>query len=362
MAGATRARARIGVIGTGWWSTYAHLPSLRDEPAAEIVALADPDETALRRAGEAFGVAARYGDHRRMLEAEAPDGVVVATPHATHYAIVKDALVAGVGVMVEKPMVLRASEARDLVAEAERRDVPLIVGYPYHFVPQYARLRELIAAGRLGQLQLVHGLFASMVLEYYRGNPAAYQQTFGWDVTGPGAATYSDPAVAGGGQGQTQVTHAAALLLWLTGLTPVAVAATMATFGLEVDLCDALALRFAEGAVGTLASTGGIPTAQSANQQLEYRIYGDAGYALLDAMAGTCAIYDADGAVERLPTVPAAERSPKEATARHLVDVLLGRAENRSPGALGAQVVALLEAAYRSAAEGRFVRLDESAS
>lgn len=354
-----RNRARIGVIGTGWWSTYAHLPALRADPAVDLVAIADPDAAALRRAGEAFAVAARYADHRQLLDAESLDGVVVATPHASHFAIVKDALERGVGVLVEKPMVLRAAEARRLVEFADQNRLPLIVGYPYHFVPQYAHLRELIAAGRLGRLQLVDGLFASMVLEYYRGNPAAYQSAFGWQVTGPGAATYSDPAVAGGGQAQTQVTHAAALLLWLTGLTPTAVAAAMASFDLQVDLCDALALRFAEGAVGTLASTGGIPTPQSAHQQLEYRIYGDAGYALLDAMAGTCAIHAADGTIERLPDVPPAERYPKQAPARHLVDVLLGRAENRSPGALGAQVVALLEAAYRSAADARFVRLDE---
>lgn len=359
MADGDRERARIGVIGTGWWATYAHLPSLRDYSAADLVAIADLSEAALQRAGDAFGVGQRYADYRRMLDEESLDGVVVATPHATHFAIVRDALERGLGVMVEKPMVLRADEARQLVALAEQRRAPLIVGYPYHFVSQYERLRDAIAAGRLGQLQLVQVLFASMVLEYYRGNPAAYQAAFAWEVTGPGAATYSDPSVAGGGQGQTQVTHAAALLFWLTGLRPVEVAAAMENFGLQVDLCDALCVRFEGGAVGTLASTGGIPTAQAGNQQLEYRIYGSAGYALLDAMAGTCAIFTDDGAVERFEAVPAEDRYLKETTARHLVDVLLGRADNRSPGDLGMRVVELLEAAYRSAAERRFVRINE---
>ncbi len=363
MSAGEGARARIGVVGTGWWSTSVHLPSLRGYPAAELVAIADRDEAALRRAGDAFGVAGRYADHRAMIEAERLDGVVVATPHATHFAIARDALERGVGVMVEKPMVLRADEARALVGLAEERGVPLVVGYPYHFVPQYQRLREAIAGGRLGQLQLVHGLFASMVIEYYRGNPAAYERAFGWEVTGPGAGTYSDPAVAGGGQGQTQVTHAAGLLLWLTGLEPVAVAAAMAGFGLAVDLCDALSVRFGGGTVGTLASTGGIPVAQGGNGQLELRLYGATGYALLDAMAGTAAIYTEDGGVEHLPTVSAEARYPQAATSRHLVDLLLGReAENQSPGALGARVVELLEAAYRSADEGRFVRVDELGS
>jgi predicted dehydrogenase len=347
------------VIGTGWWTTYAHLPSLVAYPAAEVVALADPDPERLARAGDAFGIARRHEDYRQMLDGERLDGVIVATPHATHHAIARDVLARGLGLLIEKPMVLRASEARDLERLAADRGAPLIVGYPYHFVPQHQRLRELIAAGRLGELQLVDGLFASMVLEYYRANPAAYAPVFGWTVTGPRPTTYSNPGEAGGGQGHLQVTHAAALLLWLTGLRPVAVAAFMERFDLAVDLCDAISVRFAGGAVGTLASTGGIPAAQSAHQGLEYRIYGTAGYALLDPMAGTCRVHQSDGAIESLDETPPDERYPKEATARHLVDVLLGRDENRSGPDIGVRTVELLDAAYRSAAEERFVRVDE---
>lgn len=352
-------RARIGVIGAGWWTTYAHLPALTTYPAAEVVALADPHAERLAEAGDAFGIGRRYHDYAEMLDAERLDGVVVATPHATHYDLAKAVLGRGLGLMLEKPMVLRAREAREVVQLAEERGAPLIVGYPYHFIPQHRQLRERIAAGRLGAIQLVDNLFASMVLEYYRANPQAYQPVFGWQITGPSPTTYSDPGIAGGGQGHLQVTHAAALLLWLTGLRPAAVAAFMEQFDVSVDLCDAIGVRFENRAVGTLASTGGIFTAQSAHQQLEYRIYGTAGYALLDAMAGSCQIYYHDGTVETLDEVPPDQRYPKEATSRHLVDVLLGRAENQSDGALGARVVELLDAAYRSATEHRIVRVDE---
>ena len=59
-----------------------------------------------------------------------------------------------------------------------------------------------------------------MVLEYYRANPQAYADVFKWEITGPQPTTYSDPSVAGGGQGHLQVTHSAVLLLWLTNLKP----------------------------------------------------------------------------------------------------------------------------------------------
>ena len=52
-------------------------------------------------------------------------------------------------------------------------------------IDQHARLRARIAEGALGQLQLTHSLFASMVLEYYRANPQAYADVFKWEITGP---------------------------------------------------------------------------------------------------------------------------------------------------------------------------------
>jgi predicted dehydrogenase len=354
--------ARIALIGTGWWATYAHLPSLLSYPRAEVVAIADPSPERLAQAAEHFGIRDQYTDYHAMLDRGDIDGVVVATPHATHFGIARDVLAHGIPLMLEKPMVLRAREARELVALAEQHRVPLVVGYPYHFIDQHARLRARIAEGALGQLQLTHTLFASMVLEYYRANPQAYADVFRWQVTGPQATTYSEPSIAGGGQGHLQVTHSAALLLWLTDLRPREVAGFVEGFDLKVDLCDAFSVRFEGGAIGTVASTGGIPAPQSGHQQLELRIYGSRGYALLDAMAGTCSIHYVDGTIEQLDEVPAEGRYPNEATSRHLVDLVLSddpAAINTSSGEIGARTVELLEAAYRSASERRVVGIDE---
>ncbi len=352
-----RSRSRIGVIGTGWWATYAHLPSLTSYDRAEVVAIADPTPERLAQAGETFGVPTQYADYRDMLEREDLHGVVVATPHATHYGIARDVLARGLGLMLEKPMVLRAREARDLQSLATSQGVPLVVGYPYHFVPQHERLRALLADSALGQLQLVVNLFASMVLEYYRANPGAYQEAFQWRVTGPLATTYSEPSIAGGGQGHLQMTHSVALLLWLTGLKPVEVTAFMERFDVKVDLCDAVSVRFDTGAIGSLASTGGIPAKQADNQQLSYQLFGTDGYALLDPNAGRCTLYANDGAVQALAETPPAQSYPRELTSRHLVDLLLDGGANRSPAEIGVRTVELLEAAYRSAAERRIVRI-----
>src|SRR5438132_755215 len=192
-----------------------------------------------------------------------------------------------------------------------------------------------------------------MVLEYYRANPQAYADVFRWQLTGPQPTTYSEPTIAGGGQGHLQVTHSAGLLLWLTDLRPLEVAAFMGNFDLKVDVCDAISVRFSGGAIGTLASTGGIPASQVGHQQLEYRLYGSEGYALLDPSFGTCRIYYNDGSVEELDETPAGRRYPQDTTSRHLVDLVLGEpgSTNQSSGEIGVRVVELLEAAYRSATE-----------
>ncbi|MET0773118.1 MAG: Gfo/Idh/MocA family oxidoreductase [Candidatus Limnocylindrales bacterium] len=350
---------RVGVIGCGWWSTRAHLPALAAHPDAVIAAIADPDADRRDRAGERFDVRARYADAASMLAAEDLDAAIVATPHASHAPLARSCLDRGLHVLVEKPLTIDPLDAFDLVERATAARRELIVGYPYHYVPQVGELRRRFADGAIGRPELVVGLFASVVRELYRGRPESYADVLGYPTHGPTSTTYSDPVVAGGGQGQTQVTHLAALVLWLTGLRPVSVSAMTARAGLAVDLVDALAVRFADGALGSLASTGGVAPTQP--EQLEVRVHGDAGHATIDAIHGRASMARADGSVEELPITPDAERYPEAAPAANLVAVALDREPNRSPGQLGATVVALIDAMYRSARSGRAEDLVEPA-
>src|SRR5688500_3776789 len=107
-------KARIAVIGTGWWSTYTHIPGLQRHPDAELVAICDRDRDRLGAAAGAYSVATTYDDYQLMIEREQLDGVVVATNHASHYEIVRACLEHDLHVMVEKPMTLYARDARHL--------------------------------------------------------------------------------------------------------------------------------------------------------------------------------------------------------------------------------------------------------
>ena len=349
---------RIAVVGTGWWATQHHLPSLSEYEGAELTALADPNEKKLQAAADRFGVDTTFADPHELFSAGVADGVVIAVPHAYHYELAKSALEAGLHVLVEKPMVLTASHAWDLVETAQQAGLHLTVGYTYHYTRAAEKVRELIQSGRVGELICVSGLFASMVESYLRGRPADYEPVFKFPVTGPSEDTYSEPEIAGGGQGMLQVTHAMGMVLWATARRVEEVSAFMDNRDLKVDLVDAIAYRMDNRAVGTMASTGS--TAPGQPQQQEFRYYGTQGYVLQDLLQGTVSAHFNDGTSDEIEPLGPDEVYPAHLPARGLADLIAGHGENRAPAVPAAHVVEFLEAAYRSADEGgRAVRTDE---
>jgi len=84
------------------------------------------------------------------------DGVVIATPAETHYAIARTALEAGKDVFVEKPLVLRCEDAEKLTALADDRKRILMVGHLLEFHPAITRLKELVDSGELGRVEYIY--------------------------------------------------------------------------------------------------------------------------------------------------------------------------------------------------------------
>lgn len=355
-----RRRARVAVVGAGWWSTYTHIPGLQANPDAELVAICDVDEQKLRAAAEQYQIAKSYTSVSELLRQETLDGVVIGVHHAAHYEVAKLVLEYGLPIMLEKPMVLRARDAWELVALARRHEVEIVVGYPWHYTSIAERARRLIASGELGPIQFVASHFASMVVEFYRGQPQAYQPVFQYPVTGPTARTYSDVAIAGGGQGMLQVTHSAGLMFWITGLRARRVSGQMANFDVAVDLVDAIAVRFDNGALGTIGSTGNLGVGDGGQHELQ--IYCAEGYLRLDLVAGTLTINRHNlASAEHVGPLPLDDRYPRFATAANLVALILGQDVNHSSGVVGARTVEFLEAAYASAArDGEPVKVGES--
>lgn len=347
------AKARVGIIGTGWWATHAHLPSLTTYGDAEVIGVADLDAGRARISADAFGVENAFGDHMELLALE-PDAVIVVTPHHTHYRLVKDALLAGADVMVEKPMVLDPVEARELVDLAKSQQRNLHIGYPFPFTRHSQLLRSLIQAGELGEIILTSTMFGTIVHDFYQGNTNIFGEIHEGALWAPGTETYSKVA-KGGGQLYTQVTHAASHVFFLTGMKPTTVAAFQGSRDTEVDEWDAISFQTESGSAGTVASTGSV--GRGASTVEGSTIFGTKGHAQIDIRNGLLDITLYDGREFIEPPLAPHEIYPLQATSRQLVDTFLGRSPAVASGELGALTVEFLDAAKRSAQSGQFVRM-----
>jgi predicted dehydrogenase len=336
--------SRLAVVGTGWWATTAHVPSLARYDGAKLVAVCDARAERARAVADEFGVPHAYSALDPLLAEHSLDGVVIATPHTTHHALAKAALCAGVDVFVEKPLATLAADAWDLVATAESAGRELAVGYTYQYTPTAEFVRHTVQE-EIGELVCVAAEFASGTQGLFAGgtDPAAPEQ--------PHPMTYADPARSGGGQGHTQVTHLMGMVVWATGREVEEVSCYMDHRGLAVDVVDVMAYRFAGGGTGTVTSTGTAVGGQPPHQRIRY--YGTHGAIEQDLRAASAVVYGEDGS--RVTSAPPEGdlTYPTHAPARCFADLVAGRGPNRSPGRPAAATVAFLDAAYRSAASGR---------
>jgi predicted dehydrogenase len=344
------ATAGIGVIGTGWWATQFHIPAILATSNAHLAGIADRDPARLAAAVAAYEPSMSTTDHRELLDSDDVKGVVIATPHSSHFALAKDALLAGKHVLVEKPLALNGRDACELRELALAQKRALLVGHTYQHTRHAKRAFEVVRSGAIGDITFVSALFASMVTAYYQGNPDEYRAVFNFPVNGPAAETYSNPALSGGGQAWTQMTHLMDMVFWVTGLSGHRVFARMENRDLEVDLIDAMSIVFSNGAIGTAGSTGQLKPGQSQQQELRY--YGTEGYVLQELIQGTLTLVFNDGRVEQVPDAAPDELYPADAPVQSLIDVCSGGAFSNDSADSSVATVEFLEAAYRSVASG----------
>ena len=114
-----------------------------------------------RRAESAAAFAAQYGiphahgSYEALAADPSVEAVYVATPNSLHAACVRLCLEHGKHVLCEKPFTLTAAGAEELYALAQARGLFLMEALWIRFLPLYARLRELLAAGAIGQVRRV---------------------------------------------------------------------------------------------------------------------------------------------------------------------------------------------------------------
>jgi predicted dehydrogenase len=148
-------RIRVGIIGLGAWGSRAHLPAFAAHPEVDVLALADPDEQAARRAAEAHGVGRVVTDAGALFRDPGElDAVVIATPDDTHRDLVMAAFDTGLHVLCEKPLAYTVAQAEEMAAAAERSRRIAKIGFLFRHSPVVTRMRELVEQGLIGEVQL----------------------------------------------------------------------------------------------------------------------------------------------------------------------------------------------------------------
>lgn len=233
------ATRRIAVVGLGMAST-PHAKSLLDlQDRVEVVAAYSPTETRRKAFSELWGLPV-VSDLEPIFTDETIDALMVLTPPNSHGELVQRAAETGKHVLLEKPLEISTERALHMVEAAERAGVKLGVVLQHRFRPVSVALARLIEEGRLGELVGVSAKLANWRPQSY------YDQ--------PGRGT---KARDGGGVLLTQGIHTLDLLISLAGLPEevAAYAVTTKVHRMETEDLVAGAIRFPNGAIGTVSAT-----------------------------------------------------------------------------------------------------------
>ncbi len=323
-------KLRIGFIAAGGIS-IGHYERIMATKKAAVTALNDPSEESIRRfraqcpGSEKLPV---YKDYRDMLRNEELDGVVVQSPHVYHYEQTMAALGKGLHVLSEKPMTCTIGHAKKMIAKARAQQRVLMISYQRHFDPMFRYMREQIAKGKLGEIQYVQAIQSQ---EWLRATRNTWRQVL---------------AESCGGQINDSGSHLVDIVMWVTGMKVKEVYARMDNFGTEVDINSSLAMTFENGAIGSMSVIGNAPTWYE-----DHSIVGSKGAFYLRQGIGLIH----QDAVGR----PIEVRLPKYAKNpdANFIDCILGKDVPQTPPECGLRTIEVTEAAWKSAASGKPVRV-----
>jgi predicted dehydrogenase len=149
---------RWGILGVAN-ITNRLLPAFARAPSARLVAIASRSPERAQAAAKAAGIPRAFGSYDALLDDPGIDAVYNPLPNALHAEWTRKAADRGKHVLCEKPLCPTAAEARELVDYCRAKGVVLMDGFMWPHHPRTARLRQLLDAGSLGEVQRVTGAF-----------------------------------------------------------------------------------------------------------------------------------------------------------------------------------------------------------
>ena len=146
---------RLGAIGAGAVLQVAHLPVLKKLRTVQVAALCDTDVPKARALASRYGVPSVYDDIEDLLGHEQLDALLVCTPNHLHEPHILAALSSGLHVLVEKPAALSSQSTQRIQRAADRSGKVVMVGMNHRYRPDTQTIRSFVQGGELGELDSI---------------------------------------------------------------------------------------------------------------------------------------------------------------------------------------------------------------
>lgn len=334
---------RAAIIGAGHFAYRMHIPVLAARSEVILDSVCRLGRAELDMIRDEFGFAFATEHWKDVLDRDI-DIAVIASPHNLHYEQAKAFLEKGCHVLVEKPMCLDPDEAWQLAETARQTGRELLVAYGWNYKPGLDAIKDLVT--RIGPIEHVVCHMASFTRSIFSGGGMQRWQHI---AIQPERSTWEDPSF-GGGFAYGQLSHALGILFWATELRVDTIKALTFDAPSAIDLHDAAAVRFDNGATGVLSGSCGVPDGHGF--EVDIRLYGRDGALLLDIEHERLVLKLPDGKKEVIQAPDNAWTYSCEGPADRLVDLALGTGRNESPGDVGARAVETLAALLASRQAG----------
>jgi predicted dehydrogenase len=152
---------RLGIIGAGNLASRRIYPALHYVDNLVLAAVCDLDETKAQRNAQKFGGQRTFADHRRMLAEGDLDGVVVCVDPRAHESLAIEVMEAGLPVYTEKPPAVTAAGARRVLETSRRTGKRCVTAFKKRYAPAYAKAKAIVDGPDFGDPHLLSIDYAS---------------------------------------------------------------------------------------------------------------------------------------------------------------------------------------------------------
>lgn len=148
---ANRKKIGVGVIGCGYWGPNL-LRNFHSSRETHLVGVADLNPDRLTWAQSLYPHIKATASVNELIEDPNIEAVAIATPVNTHFELAMRCLKAGKHILVEKPLCHKSELAKQLIDEAQKRKLTLMVDHTFIYTPAVRKIHDLIKAGELGDI------------------------------------------------------------------------------------------------------------------------------------------------------------------------------------------------------------------